>query len=332
MNIFADYHHGELYHSLHLLFEKRLRHNLYCPVGMDWFHNGYWKIATPYGDALDTVGQFLDHGPGILERIEDGIYYLYEPVRNAHYKGITFDKFNEIDIDIVISSIPAHDITFSKLIKKPTTKHISQMGNLWTETHVKNVMCSFPQSLINIQSDQNVVFYNQEFDLNIFKYVSPLNNNKMITSFVHSLPRAELFHKYKNRLNEFLFKSYGAGCIDGCIDLRDIASEMQKSTFGWHVKPGGDGYGHLFHDWLACGRPIITYLSDYNHYSNLLIPDETCIDLNTHSFEENVKMIEEYSEPDTHKRMCEQTYNVFKANVNFDKDAEKVKAFLEVLK
>lgn len=332
MNIFVDYHHGDLYHSLHLVFEKRLGHNLYCPIGMDWFHKGYWKIASPYGDALDTVGQFLDHGPGVLEKIEDNIYYLYEPTRNAHYKGITLDQFAKMDIDVVISSIPAHDISFAALIKdyKPSAKHISQMGNLWTQTQVRNVMCSFPQSRINVHLDQNVVFYNQEFDLNIFKYVPP-SLNKMITSFVHTLPKAELFHQYKNRLNDFTFKSYGAGCLNGCIDLCNIASEMGKSTFGWHVKPGGDGYGHCLHNWLACGRPIITYLSDYRHYSNLLIHRETCIDLEANTFEKNIELIQECSEPETHKRMCETTHKVFKENVNFDKDAEKVRTFLEVL-
>lgn len=333
MNIFVDYHHGDLYHSLHLLFEKRLGHNLYCPIGMDWFHKGYWKIASPYGDALDTVGQFLDHGPGMIEKIEDDIYYLYESTRNAHYKGITLDQFTKMNIDVVISSIPAHDISFATLIKdhKPSAKHISQMGNLWTQTLVRNVMCSFPRSRINVHSDQNIVLYNQEFDLNIFKYVPP-SLNKMITSFVHTLPQAELFHQYKNRLNDFTFKSYGAGCLNGCIDLRNIASEMRNSAFGWHVKHSGDGYGHIFHNWFACGRPIITHISDYRHYSNLLIPSETCIDLDSGNFNDIVEQIRQFSEPKTHKRMCEQVYKLFKANVDFGKDAEKVRTFLEGLK
>ena len=339
MNILADFHHGDLYYSLHLLFEKRLEYDLFRPIGMDWLHNGYWKIGDPYLGNI-TAMQYLSAEGYTGEfptnadyYVEDDIYYIYKFPQDFYHKAITFETFKKMDFDIILSSIPAHDRVYAELLKKyqPQAKHISQMGNIWTKNRVKNVMCSFPQSRINVQSDQNVVFYNQEFDLDIFKYVSPLDT-KRITSFVHLLPKPELFNKYKTRLSNFEFKAHGVGTPDGCLYLRDMASEMQKSTFGWHIKPGGDGYGHCLHNWLACGRPIITHLSDYRHYSDLLIPDETCIDIGANGFEENINKIRQYSEPETHKRMCEQTYKVFKDNVNFNSDAEKVKAFLEVLK
>ena len=73
-------------------------------------------------------------------------------------------------------------------------------------------------------------------------------------------------------------------------------------------------------------------MSDYSHHRNILIPGETCIDLEANSFERNIEIIKECSEPSVHKRMCETTYKVFKKNVNFGIDAEKVRSFLEVLK
>lgn len=340
MNIFTDFHHGDLYYSLHLLFEKRLGHNLYRPIGMDWLHEGYWKIGDPYpGNVtamqyLRTEGYIGEFPTNAEYYIEGDVYYTYQPSQDFYHKAITLDTFKKMDFDIIISSIPAHDEAYAKLLDtyQPQAKHISQMGNIWEQNRVKNVMCSFPQSRINVQSDQNVVFYNQEFDLDMFKYVSPLDT-KRITSFVHLLPKPELFNKYKTALNNFEFKAYGVGTPDGCLmNHLDIANAMVNSTFGWHVKPGGDGYGHCLHNLLACGRPIITHLSDYKHYSNLLIPGETCIDLEANTFERNIEIIKECSEPSVHRKMCETTYKVFKENVDFNSDAEKVKAFLDVLK
>jgi hypothetical protein len=330
VNIFVDYHHCDLSHSLHLLFEKRLGHKVYRPIGLEWFHEGYWKIGDPYPNPLDTAQQFLHPDANNVKRIEDEVYYCWMPSQETEQKAITLDKFKKMDIDIIISSIPAHDIAFAKLIRdhKPKARHISQMGNLWGETPVKNVMCSFPMTRATIRPDQNVVFYNQEFDLNTFCY-NPPSTNKIISSFIHWLPRQELFNQYKKLLPEFTFKSFGAGCVDGCLILRDMAREMQNSMFAWHIKPHGDGFGHVLHNWLASGRPLITNLSDYKHRSNLLIDGETCIDLEHNSPAKNSELIREWSEPTKHRKVCENVYKVFRENVDFTKDADEIKKFID---
>lgn len=345
MNIFTDYHHGDLLHSLHLLFEKRLGHNLYCPIGRDWYDEGYWKIADVYEESVakQVINQYLDYGSapiidatavgaGLLKKIENRIFELYYEPLDTCYKSITLKKFKKMNIDIVISSIPKHDIAFAKLIKKymPDAKHISQMGNLCPQNDVPNVMCSFPESLYNPKVNQNVVYYDQEFELAEFQYIPPTNDKK-INGMVNMFPLPELFQKYKSELSEFEFKSYGSGAPDGALFHPNIGKVMADSTFGWHVKPGGDGYGHILHNWLACGRPVITCLSDYSHLENLLIPGTTCIDLEANSFEQNIELIREYSEPSVHKKMCEQTYKIFSENVDFDVDAQKIEKFLERL-
>ena len=73
-------------------------------------------------------------------------------------------------------------------------------------------------------------------------------------------------------------------------------------------------------------------MNDYIHHKNILIPGETCIDVGNMGFDEAVKTIREYSNPETHLAMCEKVIGVFKREVNFDSDAKKLKAFLEVLK
>ena len=42
IRILADFHHHALWESLRLVFEERFGWELYRPIGMDWFIEGYW--------------------------------------------------------------------------------------------------------------------------------------------------------------------------------------------------------------------------------------------------------------------------------------------------
>ncbi len=222
MKVFCDMHHGALFYSLHLLFEKRLGWELYYPIGEDWFTQGYWKIAEPYANDAGTIRQFLSPEAIGFDQYKsingdnyykDGVYYCYDPVQDYQRKAITLERFKEMDIDIVISSYQPHDESFARLIReyKPKAKHIAQMGNAYQTTEVRNVMCStMPYA---VPADKNVVFYHQEFDLNVFCYKPPERVTK-ITSFVNILPRKEIYELYKTRLTEFDFKAYGESCPD----------------------------------------------------------------------------------------------------------------------
>jgi hypothetical protein len=144
------------------------------------------------------------------------------------------------------------------------------------------------------------------------------------------MPHKEILKSYSHALPEFPFRSYGVGEASMLPTLNDVAERMQQSAFGWQIKPG-DGYGHILHNWLACGRPVITRLSDYRHRTDRLIHGQSCIDLDANSFSRNVELIREWSEPEAHKKMCESTYKIFKEHVDFDRDAENVEQFLECL-
>lgn len=342
MNVFCDYHHGGLYKSLKLLFEDRLGWNLYRPIGMDWFYTGFWNIADPYPNPIDTASQYLEINNYGFDQykylngthyIKDGVYYVWDAAEEIHHKGITFDMFKEMQIDIVISSIQAHDTTYAKLIKdfKPQAKHIAQVGNAYQTAEVKNVMCS--TAPYPIPEGKNVVFYHQEFPLNIFKYEKPMGGRN-ITNFVNLHPREDLYEQYKNALSDYKFKSFGSGCPDGTITgSHDMAAKMAESTFGWHIKPGGDGFGHVIHNWYACGRPVITNGSDYyDKLAGLLLEDEvTCIDLEQGTFEQNIEKIKKWSEPNNHIKLCQNAFNRFKQIVDFDNEEKEIRNFLDRL-
>lgn len=342
MKIFCDMHHIDLFYSLQLLFEKRLGWELYRPIGTEWADEGYWQIAKPYGNSPDTIRQFLGLDAHNWESgkflngdyiEEDGIYKVYDPIHNVYQRAITLNKFKEMDIDIVISSIPDHDITFANLIRdfKPKAKHISQMGNSYQFTNVANVMCScvpYP-----VSDDKNVVFYHQEFDTQVYKRY-PFTSTDKITSFVNCLPKPDLFEIFRSNLPHFELESYGIGCPNGTITGQDkIAELMAKSVFGYHVKPGGDGFGHIIHQWFACGRPVIIAGKDYYDKlaGNLLIDGITCIDIDKHSFAESVELIKKYSEPDLHERTCEAVVKRFKELVDYDNEEKLIRRFLDYL-
>jgi hypothetical protein len=338
MKVLVDYHHGNLYHSLQLLFEKRLGFEMYRPIGLEWFTNGYFKIAEPYGNAQDTIDQYLDINNRGWDthknlngdyKIEDGIYHIYDPENKIHHKAITFDKFKEIEFDYILASFPTHGNWENLLRYQPKAKFIMQIGNEGQTSQSKNILCSTADFVA--KPEQNFYQYHQEFDLGEFEYEPP-KHTKKIKSFVISLPEPNLYFAYKNALPEFDFKSHGVGSPDGTVHGPLIPQMMRESMFGYHVKPA-DGYGHVIHKWMASGRPVIVR---GNYYKGkmaepLLIDGVTCIDLDKHSFEENIALIRKYSQPEEHKRMCENAYKRFHEVVNFDKEAQEIKEWLTII-
>jgi hypothetical protein len=53
--IFCDYHHSGLLRSLIMLFEDRFGFDIYRPVSLDWYNEGFWRIWP----SVDTANQYL---------------------------------------------------------------------------------------------------------------------------------------------------------------------------------------------------------------------------------------------------------------------------------
>lgn len=342
MVVFSDRHHGALTYSLQLLFEKRLGHELYFPIGMEWFDAGYWKIGDPYPNPRDTAQQYLNtehlgyqpykHINANTTEQEEGLYKVYDPVHEVFLNCITLDRFKKMEIDIVISSYQPHDESFARLIRefKPRAKHIAQMGNTMQTTDVANVMCSTKPYPTN---GKNVVFYHQE--INTYPFVEPDPKCKKIKSFVNVLPQPEIFDLYKSQLRDFEVKAYGASCPDGTISgEKNLIAEMRDSTFGFHNKPGSDGFGHVIFNWFNVGRPVIVNYEEYKSQlaGELLIPDQTCISLDSgDGFNRIIEKIRYYSQADIHKEMCERAYKRFREVVDYEAETERIKEFLNNL-
>lgn len=334
--ILADRHHSGLYASLLFTLEGRLGHEVFSPIGTEWFNEGYWRMAEIYNNAVETISQYLGFQQGELQ--EDGYYKILDPANNIYHRGITLDKFKEIDIDIIICTLPQHIDAYRELIRrfKPNAKLIYQIGNVdwhniipWDK--VDNILASVKE--FKYPAGKHVLFYKQEFDLSIFHPTDSLVKNE-IASFVNCLPNHEYFYSLKGVLSpEYKLRSYGQSCPDGIITTTsEMANIMNICKFGYHNKPHGDGYGHVIHNWFAVGKPVIINLSDYTDKlaGELLVDGKTCIDISNARFYELADIIKNISDLQ-YADMCGAVRDIFKEKVDFKHDAVNMREFLSNL-
>lgn len=344
MKIFADYHHSGLYASLVLLLEGRLGNELYRPIGMDWFEKDYWKIAEPYGNNPNTAKQFLephaiptDGTPPLNNEItkKSGYISIEEKSNNVTHKAITLSQLVEMNPDFIIASIPAHVTSFKRLIKDYNLKSklLYQVGNIGWHTQIPwgafdGLMATVAP--FHVPANEKAVFYRQEFDLEVFK-PGETRRNRNIFSFVNLLPEAQKFDALRRALPNYSFRSYGIGCTNGILtSTQQIAKFMRGAEFGYHNKPGGDGYGHIIHNWFAIGRPVIINLDDYKDKlaGELLTDGETCINMSGRSSKKVAEIINNLSDLE-YMDMCSAVTKRFEGVVDFAEDAARVGEFLD---
>jgi len=348
-NVFVDYHHGDLYYSLHLLFEERLKANLFRPIGLEWFQKGFWKIAEPYGNAADTIDQYLGVPKATWDRkkeptqkygeveLIDDVYHIPVKVGSGQYiqKAITFEQFLKMDFDFVIASYPGHDLPYAELVQKykPRAIYIRQIANVFELPQAtRNVLLA-----TNTPMPPNVNFIRYHPEHNKEYCYAPPTNHTMIKSFIAAPlvePDLPLFYEYERLLPDFTFKMHGIAGRDGVISGDLMPQAIKDSAFVWHVKRAGC-CGYVARQALACGRPCIIkkrYCYEYYSMSRDWFEDSVnCIDLDLGTIRENVQKIRYFSEPQRHAEMCKNTADKFKRDVNFDEEAKKVKQFLDNL-
>lgn len=349
MNVFADLHHGDLYYSLHLLFEKRLGMNLYRPIGLDWFKKGLWKIAEPYGNPPDTIGQYLNVpsavGPYNIHKygetqILDDVYHIPTKTPSDWYiqKAITLEKFLKMDIDYVLATYDRHEETYSRLVSKykPNATFIFQMGNIgWQVTCAKNILLAVD---IDMPNGINYIKYHPEHHED-YCYTPPTNHN-VIKSFINCMTNdypedLAWFTKYERLVPELTWKMHGILGRDGVVSNDLVPQAMKDSAFIWHVKSLGS-CGFIPRQAMACGRPVITRTSYAEKWKTLargIYEDSiNCIDLDAGTERENIEKIKYFMRPENHIRLCETTNQSFKQRVDLDEEAKAIKIFLEGIK
>lgn len=339
MKVFTDYHHQGLLESLISLFENRLGGTLYRPIGLEWFNEGYWKI----NNLEPTAKQYLL--PGSIP--EDGTI----PLNDDLSRTITLGDFKNTEFDIIIASLPQHIAPFRELIDKyqPQAKLIFQIGNAWNiedsqARMIDGVMASALPKIDRTYLGHNgeplhLVTYHQEFPVNVF-YPPRFRAKKQIYSFINCLNCVdiykkdwELFLELERLMPDWDFKSMGGQCRDGYVSGdEEVAEKMREATFGFHCKTEGDGYGHVIHNLARTGIPLIVRLADYKGKlaEPLLIDGETCIAVDGKTPQEIADQINYvYKTATVWKTMSQNLAKRFKQVVDFDKEEQDIRRFLE---
>lgn len=348
MKIFTDFHHPALYYSFHLLFEKRLGHTLYRPIGKDWNESGYWKLldlcVNDYQREeklaeLLIPNAILPYANTSWNKVlkEENDYIVIDKSESipVNQRGVTLEQFKNMKFDLIIASFINNIEPFKELALnyQDSAKVIVHVGNEWDlkQFENENVLASVKKQDHNAK---NMVFYRQEFDIDTFRAFDQ-NYENQITSFVHpayfSADDRTIINKIEEKLrNRYTIKFYGKHSRDGYVS--DVADIMRKSKFGLHLKSAEDGYGTVIHNWFAVGRPTIFRGGQYKDRlaGELLEHLETGIDVDVIGVDKCIELIKNMSD-EGYYVMCNNVKKRFKEIVDFDYDAEEIKTFLEEL-
>jgi hypothetical protein len=357
MRVLVDYHHHDLWESLELLF-ARLGWELYRPMGMEWFHEGYWNFERAWhGDAvakqyLEPWGSDADFIDGTPYR--DGVSYRHDTSHNRLQQLVTLQGARDLRPDIVMSSVAHNHEGMARFAREVGAKFGLQLGNVrfsaidmkedrWDLADFGLVSAILPGPV-----DKPHVVYHQEFDLNDFRPAPPPRHDPFrISSFVNCFPEnTRTYAEFRNvaaAAPEYDWRVYGAyggvpedeyaaGNLNHCVD---VGSAMRDSDIAWHTKQWSDGFGHVIHNWFAVGRPVFGYAGYYASQlaGPLWVDGVTSFDLETRTGDEVVRLLAELrQDEERHVRMSEAAAKRFREIVSFDEEAEQIRAmFAQVL-
>ena len=330
MIAFCDFHHGGMYHAMDLLFARRLGYDLYRPIGYEWLE-GFWRVS----DLFPTQKAYLEPGGEHWLGI-DGFWYWVDHGAELTHKCMTFQQFCDMDVDLIISTHPGHEICYRELHRKhkPKAKLIRVCGNTG-ETIQPGMGGNIMDSTGAFKGQaQNYVTFHQEFPLEPFKDILP-PEEIVVSQYLNFFRNTTTFHvwqAYKPHLEDFGWRMYGHQGDDGFLwPFSKLAETMMASSFIWHVKI--EGYGHCVHNAFAASRPVITRIKDYvgKPAGDILKDGETCIDIGEGNVPDNVAKIRHYAQRDELLRLCANVRERFSRVVDFDAEELEIRKFIDRL-
>jgi hypothetical protein len=354
MRVLADYHHHDLWESLELLCD-RLGWDLYRPIGMDWFTEGYWNHERAWhGDAI--ARQYLESWGGIDEGLYDGnaIMYRLDEGHGRRQTLISLAGARAMQFDIVISTLAHNHEGFARFASEVGATFGLQLGNVrfgaidMAEDRWDLAKFGLVSSILPAPVSVPHVVYHQEFSLEDF-HPSPVEPHLplRIASFVQCFPENErtyaLFTETARENPQHSWRVFGAygskpldeyacGNIDQC---RNIGPMMREQDIAWHGKQWSDGFGHVIHNWFAVGRPVIGYESYYRDQLAGPLWQEgiTSFDLTDKTAHEVGNLLSELQrEPERIVEMGDNAARRFREVVDFDKEEQDIRAmFAQVL-
>jgi len=338
IRILADLHHADLFYSYHLLFERRFGFEVYAPTGMEWFHQDYWvHERAVHGDKI--ARQYLEPYP---TDIDCGDHWERPAFAHPDYmmKMVTLEQVRAMRPEIVLCSLVHNEPGYRRLATELGAKFGIQVGNILTPNNFAVADFALMSATFTTPPSCPHVLYHQEFDLSEFRFEYPPSDRTLAGCWVHSFYWTQWQEPYlalAQAVPELRWECYGhkddnpywRASLSPCSE---VARSMRSARVAFHAKTWGDGYGHVIHTVIACGKPVIATASYYQSQlaGPLLQDGVNCIDIQRHSLDEVIAYAKRLAVDDEfHRQQSEASYRLFRKNVDFDEDAEKVKRLLE---
>ena len=335
MRALVDRHQADLFYAMQVTLEDRLGLEVYTPIGYEWFDEGYWQFGHEHlGRALadqylgiDAKYQPVDDGGG-------GYWVTVDPAHpEREIRCLTLEQFHAWhDWTHIVATVQDNQAGFARLAAEVGAKYVYQVGNTRQEVDWGLDPLALVSSEVPITG--RGVRMHQPFDhATTFRYRDPAEAQPVVSSFVNLMPRLDEWPDTAALLAHLPFASriYGIDGTDGNLHpISEIAERMARSAFGLHVKPTGDGFGHVLHNWAAIGRPLI---GRGRYYAGQLgerfwQDGVTCIDMDARSVEDTAALIREiWADRPRYEAMCRAIRAEFD-QIDWDAEAEAVRGLL----
>lgn len=308
MKVLVDYiGHGDLFYSMHLLFEKRLKWTLYRPN-----NDEKWRAQN-----IQTCPQN---------------HHLH-----CNTNPISFEKFLDENIEVLLTTAHHNEIAFTKLQKnfKPKSIFIRHIANIHEKPQTcKNILLS---TLEPMASNINWIKYLPEHKetFNPGKLFIPEKKIKSFSNYLMTyIKDFETWQKFQTDLKDYQFFMHGAKGQHKTVPPIFLPNAMRDAILIWHTKAVGS-CGYTARQALACGRPLVVRKSYAKHHNTLakeyLKDGINCIDLDIRPYQESLKLIKLWTHPDKYLEKINLIIEDNKKFMNFKQEAQNIKVWIENL-
>jgi hypothetical protein len=368
VRVLIDRHHHALLESLLMLFEDRFGWECFMPYGMGWYDDDIYIFERDYRRAhgwepVDAVArQYLEGiwdlswGGELRTTTGEGTIITVPDPRHPWrmHKGVTLPAARAMKWDIVLSSLPHNDPGMARFAKERGAIFGVQVGNeaqqsAWGLADFILSSATLPghgPDAAGTRFDfmgKPTVMMHQEFSTEVFRHEWPPAEPASVASFMNCYPETPLYREFVHfaqampDLDWKVYGAYGSAPADqwaaGDVSLvTDVADRMRATRIAWHNKTFSDGFGHVIHDWFSVGRPVVGYERYYRDKiaGPLWVDGTTSFDLERLSEHEVVALLRRLRDDDDyHRTISENAAARFRSIVDFDAEAEVIKAMLE---
>jgi len=358
--IFADLHHGDLFESYQLTFTDRMGWDVYAPIGMDYYDQNYWVFGRAEGFGDTVAQQYLT--PLTTDR-DCGDHWERDdwqhPGRTIKY--LTLEQLRAMRPEVVLCSLWANEAGYYKLAADIGAKfgiHCGNQGSPNNFSWANFAMLSTTRPELDfkpvssplrpdLQMPCAFTTYHQEFDIkNLYTFHYPPEERDTVCTWVQVLRASEVeqarFVRLAGLTPELRWFTHGHDQLNpfwrcNAKDTPEVARMMQACRVGYNCKLWSDGFGHSLYALYSVGKPVISTAGYYwgrtdgqPKLAGELMTEDTVFDVQSHTDAEAVEHIRRLvNDEEYYFARCTAAYNRFKACVNFDEDAARIKAMIE---